>query len=152
LIIVHEHRGIPDGLVVCHLPYGPTAFFGIHNAVLRHDIGTHETVPQQYPHLIFNNFSTKLGERFQTILKHLFPPAKDDSLRVATFANSNDFVSFRHHTYKKIDDKNVELTEVGPRFELKPYQIRLGTINEDYADNEWVLREYMNSARTRQAL
>ncbi len=27
LIIVHEHRGEPAGLVVSHLPYGPTAFF-----------------------------------------------------------------------------------------------------------------------------
>ena len=35
IVIVHEHRGEPDGLVVCHLPYGPTAFFGIHNTVSR---------------------------------------------------------------------------------------------------------------------
>ena len=26
---------------------------------------------------------------------------------------------FRHHTYKKTDHKNVELTEVGPRFEMR---------------------------------
>lgn len=25
----------------------------------------------------------------------------------------------RHHVYKKTDHRNVELTEVGPRFELK---------------------------------
>lgn len=28
-------------------------------------------------------------------------------------------VSVRHHTYKKTDHRNVELTEVGPRFEMK---------------------------------
>jgi U3 small nucleolar ribonucleoprotein protein IMP4 len=39
LVVVHEHRGEPDGMVVCHLPYGPTAYFGIFNTVLRHDIG-----------------------------------------------------------------------------------------------------------------
>lgn len=33
IIMIHEHRGEPDGLVVCHLPYGPTAYFGIYNAV-----------------------------------------------------------------------------------------------------------------------
>ena len=33
IVIVHEHRGEPDGLVICHLPYGPTAFFGIYNTV-----------------------------------------------------------------------------------------------------------------------
>lgn len=28
VVIVHEHRGEPDGMVVCHLPFGPTAYFG----------------------------------------------------------------------------------------------------------------------------
>ncbi len=36
LVMVHEHRGEPDGLVVCHLPYGPTAYFGIFNTVGLH--------------------------------------------------------------------------------------------------------------------
>lgn len=35
LIVVHEHRGEPDGLVICHLPYGPTAYFGLFNTVRR---------------------------------------------------------------------------------------------------------------------
>ena len=29
-----------------------------------------------------------------------------------------DFFLFRHHTYKKVDGQ-VELSEVGPRFEMK---------------------------------
>jgi hypothetical protein len=33
IVVVHEHRGEPDGMVVCHLPYGPTAFFGVYNTV-----------------------------------------------------------------------------------------------------------------------
>ena len=33
LVMVHEHRGEPDGLVVSHMPYGPTAYFGIFNTV-----------------------------------------------------------------------------------------------------------------------
>ena len=40
-----------------------------------------------YPHLVFDEFSTKLGERTKTILQHLFPVPKDDSKRVVTFAN-----------------------------------------------------------------
>lgn len=24
VVVVHEHRGEPDSLVVCHMPYGPT--------------------------------------------------------------------------------------------------------------------------------
>lgn len=38
MIIVHETRGEPDGLLVSHLPAGPTAYFGLYNCVLRHDI------------------------------------------------------------------------------------------------------------------
>ena len=33
IVMVHEHRGEPDGLVVSHLPYGPTAYFGLFNTV-----------------------------------------------------------------------------------------------------------------------
>lgn len=44
VVILHEHRGEPDGLVVCHLPFGPTAYFGLHNVVLRHDIGQKKEV------------------------------------------------------------------------------------------------------------
>lgn len=66
LVLVHEHRGEPDGLVVCHLPYGPTAYFGIMNSVLRHDLKERGTVSQQFPHLIFHKFDSKLGERVRT--------------------------------------------------------------------------------------
>lgn len=33
IILVHEHRGKPDGLIISHLPYGPTAYFGLSNVV-----------------------------------------------------------------------------------------------------------------------
>jgi len=46
----------------------------------------------------------------------------------------------------------VALMEVGPRFELKLYQIKLGTLEQAEAETEWVLRPYMNTARKRQAL
>ncbi|KAL0478181.1 U3 small nucleolar ribonucleoprotein IMP4 [Acrasis kona] len=146
LIMLHESRGDPDTLVVCHLPYGPTAYFTMYNTVMRHEAVNMKTekMPTIYPHLIFHNFKTKLGERVATILKHLFPIPKKDSTRVVTFANDNDFISFRHHVYKQ-EDKKVLLKEVGPRFELKLYQIKLGTIDQKDAEPEWVLRPYMNS-------
>ncbi|TYI02834.1 hypothetical protein E1A91_A11G280500v1 [Gossypium mustelinum] len=31
VILVHEHRGIPDGFIISHLPFGPTAYFGLLN-------------------------------------------------------------------------------------------------------------------------
>ena len=47
--------------------------------VLRHDIGDKKkvgTTSEAVPHLIFDNFSSQLGQRVCNILKYLFPPAK----------------------------------------------------------------------------
>lgn len=82
IVILHEHRGEPgtlcysqkkvtpashgytDGLIISHLPYGPTAYFGIQNCVLRHDIKDGlGTMSEAFPHVIFENFSTPLGGR-----------------------------------------------------------------------------------------
>lgn len=152
-IIVHEHRGTPDALVICHLPYGPTAYFTLSGVIMRHDIPDIGTMSEQYPHLIFHNFKTKLGERVMNILKYLFPVPKEDSKRVITFANHDDYICFRHHTYKKVQGKDVELTEVGPRFQMKLYEIKLGTLDtEAAADTEWALRPYMNTSHKRRFL
>ncbi|KAL3852576.1 hypothetical protein ACJMK2_016197 [Sinanodonta woodiana] len=154
LILLHEHRGVPDGLVVSHLPYGPTAYFNLSNVVMRHDIPDVGTMSEAFPHLIFHNLSSKLGNRTKNILKYLFPVPKEDTKRVVTFANDNDFISFRHHTYKKTENgRDIEMKEVGPRFEMKLYQIILGTIETaDSADVEWVYRPYMNTTKKRRFL
>lgn len=118
---------------------------------MRHETNVESHISEAYPHLIFHNFKTKLGERVATILKHLFPVPKEDSKRVMTFSNENDFISFRHHVYRKEKGK-VILKEVGPRFELQLYEIKLGTIEEKNTESEWVLRPYMNTASKRQAI
>ncbi|XP_076448318.1 U3 small nucleolar ribonucleoprotein IMP4-like [Babylonia areolata] len=152
VVIVHEHRGVPDGLIVSHLPFGPTAYFTLSNVVMRHDIPGVGTMSEVFPHLIFHNFSTKLGKRVMNILKHLFPVTKDDSRRVMSFINEDDFIHFRHHTFKRVE-KEMELTEVGPRFDMKLYQLIRGTLEEaNMADVEWVHRPFMNTARKRKFL
>ena len=154
LVVVQEHRGIPDGLVVCHLPFGPTAYFTLSNVVTRHEIKVKTTVSEAYPHLIFDGFSTRLGGRISDILKYLYPVPKQDSERVISFVNNADYISFRHHVFKQrghtADD--VELVEVGPRFELRPYRIVLGTLDQPEADVEWELRPYHNTAKKRKRL
>jgi U3 small nucleolar ribonucleoprotein protein IMP4 len=67
LVLVHEHRGQPDGLIVCHLPFGPTAYFGLLNVVTRHDIKDRKAMgkmSEAYPHLILDNFTTKVLKYF----------------------------------------------------------------------------------------
>jgi U3 small nucleolar ribonucleoprotein protein IMP4 len=44
------------------------------------------------------------------------------------------------------------MQEVGPRFELRLFQIKLGTIEQADADTEYVLRPYMNTAKKRRLL
>jgi U3 small nucleolar ribonucleoprotein protein IMP4 len=97
MIKINPTRLRPDAMIVSHFPYGPTVYFTLTNVQLRHDISTYKnmTVSEQYPHLIFENFTSKLGERIRDVLKYLFPVPKEDSKRVMTFANENDFVSFR---------------------------------------------------------
>ena len=153
LIILHEHRGNPDGLIVCHLPSGPTAYFALSNVVLRHDLKTQlDTMPEEYPHLIFHNFQSQIGDRVSDILRYLFPIPKLESKRIVTFVNKEDFIVFRHHTSKKDDYKTVVLEELGPRFVMKLYQISLGTVDMPHAPVEWVLRPYMNTAKKRKVL
>lgn len=78
----HETRGRPDGLTISHLPSGPTAYFGLTNVVTRHDIRDGiDNMSTVAPHLIFNNFNSRLGNRVVNILKHLFPVPKEDSQR-----------------------------------------------------------------------
>jgi U3 small nucleolar ribonucleoprotein protein IMP4 len=93
-----------------------------------------------------------LGNRVCNILKYLFPVPKEDSKRVLTFANTQDYISFRHHVFVQTSKSNVELAEVGPRFEMKVYEIKLGTVDQTDADVEWVLKPYMNTSKKRQVL
>lgn len=148
LIILHEHRGNPDGLIVSHMPSGPTAYFALSNVVLRHDLRTKlDTMPEEYPHLIFHNFQSKIGDRVMDILKFLFPVPKLDSKRTISFINKEDYIVFRHHTHKKEDYKTLSLEELGPRFVMKLYKLTLGTIDMMHAQTEWVLRPFMNTAK-----
>eukprot|EP01049_Picozoa_sp_SAG25_P004836 SAG25_NODE_314_length_9979_cov_44.448988_10_plen_78_part_00 len=50
-----------------------------------------------------------------------------DTIPVTSY--DNDFVSFRHHTYTSVSHKEVELQEVGPRFEMQLYKLKLGTVD-----------------------
>ncbi|CCH45184.1 Ribosome production factor 1 [Wickerhamomyces ciferrii] len=152
LILLHEHRGVPTSMTISHFPHGPTAFFTLHNVVLRHDMPQTGNQSEAYPHLIFENFTSKLGERVVTILKHLFPPGvKKDSPRVITFKNDGDFISVRQHLYVKTKT-GVEISEIGPRFEMRLFELRLGTLENKDADIEWKLRRFVRTANRKDYL
>ena len=79
------------------------------------------------------------------------------------------FAMSRHHVFVKMP-RQVELAEVGPRFEMKraysflllpfpspltknkAYEIRQGTIEQTEADREWVLAHYARTSKKRSLL
>ncbi|KAF4125686.1 U3 small nucleolar ribonucleoprotein IMP4 [Geosmithia morbida] len=160
VILLHEHRGTPTGLTLSHFPHGPTACFTLSNVVLRHDIpgSVRGTVSESYPHLIFDGFSTKLGQRVVKILKHIFPPREAITSknkigsRVVTFKNIDDNIEVRHHVFVRTGYDSVELAEVGPRMTMRMFELRAGTLENKDGDVEWHLTQYTRTARKKNYL
>lgn len=160
ILLLHEHRGTPTALTISHMPHGPTVSFSLHNVVLRHDIpgSVRGTVSEAYPHLIFEGFNTKLGKRIQRVLQHLFPPREAITSkakvgnRVITFVNNDDAIEVRHHVFVRTSYQSVELSEVGPRMTMKPFEIRGGTLENKEGDVEWHLNQYTRTSRKKNYL
>ncbi|RMZ91689.1 hypothetical protein DV736_g1057, partial [Chaetothyriales sp. CBS 134916] len=158
IVLLHEHRGTPTALTISHLPHGPTASFSLHNVLLRADIpnAARGTVSESYPHLIFEGFTTRLGKRVESILKHLFPPRDGPhrlGSRVVTFRNVDDSIHVRHHVFVMTSWKTVELAEVGPRMTMRCFEIRAGTLDKaNGGEVEWALSQYTRTARKKNYL
>ncbi|KAJ5852451.1 Anticodon-binding [Penicillium soppii] len=157
MILLHEHRGTPTAMTISHLPHGPTASFSLHNVVLRQDIpnAARGTVSESYPHLIFEGFKTKLGDRVVQILKHLFPPRETGKVgnRVVSFVCKDDNIEVRHHVFVKTGYRDVELAEVGPRMTMRLFEIRGGTLEKGSSgDIEWALTQYTRTSKKKDYL
>ncbi|RMD43161.1 hypothetical protein DV735_g1911, partial [Chaetothyriales sp. CBS 134920] len=158
IVLLHEHRGTPTAITISHLPHGPTASFSLHNVLLRADIpnAARGTVSESYPHLIFEGFTTRLGKRVESILKHLFPPRDGPHRlgnRVVTFRNVDDSIHVRHHVFVMTAYKTVELAEVGPRMTMRCFEIRAGTLDKSNGGEvEWALSQYTRTARKKNYL
>ena len=160
LILLHEHRGVPTACTISHLPHGPTASFSLHNVMLRHDLpnASRGTVSESYPHLIFENFSTRLGKRVVQIFKHLYPPREAATSnqkigsRVVTFKNIEDSIEVRHHVFVRTGYQSVELAEVGPRMTMRLFEIRGGTLENKDGDNEFHMNQFTRTSKKKEYL
>lgn len=144
LVIVHGTHGDPDCIVVSHLPYGPTAYFSLKDVVMRRDVENAPPPSTAFPHLVFEDLTSTLGNRVKSILQALFPVPKPESRRLISFVNRNDWISFRQHTFTK-NKGQIELQEVGPRMELKLFRIVRGTIDQAAPEAEFELRSFIRS-------
>ncbi|KAM9761353.1 ribosome production factor 1 [Menidia menidia] len=144
LMVVNEDRQVPNGLVLCHLPDGPTAHFKVSNVRLRKEIKRRGKEPSEHsPEVILNNFSTRLGHSIGRLFAALFPQNPQFVGRqVVTFHNQRDFIFFRFHRYIFKNEKKVGIQELGPRFTLKLRSLQKGTFDSKFGEYEWVLKRH----------
>jgi Brix domain len=87
-----------DGVLHCHLPYGPTANYKLSKLVLAKEITGHGKPTRHTPELILNNFNTRLAHDVGRMFAALFPKQPNfGGRRVVTLHNQRDFLFFRHH-------------------------------------------------------
>lgn len=149
IIVINEDKRSPNGLLLIHLPDGPTAYFRLSNPRLCKDIRRKYTeITAHRPEVILNNFRTRLGQMIGRMLGALFhydPEFK--GRRVCTFHNQRDYIFFRHHRYEFQNTEKVHLRELGPRFTLRLQWLQDGAFDGDY---EWLLKRHeMEPSRRR---
>lgn len=148
LVILAEKQKACNGLLVTHLPTGPTAFFRLSSFQAGATIPGHGRPTSHIPELILNNFVTRLGRRAGRFLGSLFPHQPQfEGRQVVTFHNQRDFIFVRHHRYiyrKENDKTRARLQELGPRFTLKLNWLQEGVFDDKFGEYEWLRRKTMD--------
>lgn len=85
LIIINENNREPNGLVVVHLPNGPTAHFKLSNVRITKEIHrSHLEFTKHRPEVILTNFTTRLGLSVGRMLGALFHHDPEFKVRAST--------------------------------------------------------------------
>ena len=150
IIIVNEDNRSPNGLVVTHLPEGPTAHFKLSNVKITKDLRKDwRQITAHRPEVILNNFTTRLGHGIARMLASLFHyEPQFTGQRVATFHNQRDYIFFRHHKYDFKSTEKCRLREMGPRFTLKLRSYQKGTFDSKFGDYEWIISNKRHDMET----
>lgn len=152
VVIINEDRRKPNGLLVIHLPHGPTAHFKVSNVKLTSDIKRdHKEITKHRPEVILTNFTTRLGLTVGRMLGALFHHDPEfRGRRAVTFHNQRDYIFFRHHRYEfSKEGKRVKLRELGPRFTLKLRSLQEGTFDSKTGDYAWIISNKRHDMESR---
>lgn len=154
VIIINEDMKQPNGLVLIHLPDGPTAHFRLSNVKITSELKKHyKEISGHRPEVILNNFTTRLGKTVGRMLAALFNINPEFKGRhVVTFHNQRDYIFFRHHRYEFNQNAKPNLKELGPRFTLRLQSLQKGTFDSKYGEYEWIQtnrRHEMETSRRR---
>lgn len=139
LIVVNEDRGLPNGLILTHLPDGPTAYFKLTSVKLQSEIKrVGASVGKHEPELILSNFTTRLGHSVARMFAALLPHDPNfQGRRAVTIHNQRDFIFLRNHRYIFRSNERVGLQELGPRATLKLQWLQKGTFDNQFGDFIW---------------
>lgn len=142
LLVINETRGKPDGLVVVHLPDGPTAHFRLSNVKITPELKrSHRDINAERPEVVLQQFTTRLGLTVGRMLGALFHQEPEFvGKRCVAFHNQRDYIFFRHYRYQFDDQgKRTRLRELGPRFTLKLRSLQKGTFDSKQGDYLWII-------------
>ncbi|XP_056648272.1 probable ribosome production factor 1 [Diorhabda sublineata] len=151
ILIINEHNKEPDGLLVIHLPDGPTAHFKVSNVRITTELRkNHRDITAHRPEVVLNNFATRLGLTIGRMLGALFHYDPEfEGQRAVTFHNQRDFIFFRHYRYGfDANGQKCRLKELGPRFTLKLKSLQKGTFDSKYGQYEWIIDGRRHSMET----
>jgi len=141
IVVINEDNRNPNGLLISHLPEGPTAHFKLSNVKITKDIRrSWREITAHRPEVILNNFTSRLGHGVARMMASLFHyEPQFTGKRVVTFHNQRDYIFFRHHRYEFKNSEKVKLREMGPRFTLKLRSLQKGTFDSKMGDYEWII-------------
>jgi len=150
IIVINEDNKRPNGLLLVHLPNGPTALFRLSSVQCSKEILNHGATTDHNPEVFLNNFNTRLGHTVGRMLGSLLPSKPQfRGRRIVTFYNQRDFIFFKHHRYIFDDPKKVRMQEIGPRFTLRLKYLQHGTFDRKFGEYEWIEKKELITSRRR---
>ena len=150
IVVVNEDNRIPNGLVISHLPDGPTAHFRLSNVKVSSMIKrNYREITSHRPEVILNGFSTRLGHTVARMLASLFHyDPQFHGKRAMTFHCQRDYIFVRHHRYEFKSTEKCKLRELGPRFTLKLRSLQKGTFDSKTGEYDWIISNKRHELET----
>nr|UXY87807.1 U3 snoRNP protein, IMP4 [Cryptomonas curvata] len=146
LLIIYEHRGVPNSLIISHLPTGPTVFFRLSNIIINVP-KKNINIPRNFPILIIQNLTSPLGKRLTSVFKSLFRTPTFNSKNVVILKGSGNIISCHYYWFERKSNlkSDILIYEILPSFDLFPYKISLGILFEKKQNIEWSTNSFINT-------
>ena len=150
IMVVNEDNRTPNGLVISHLPEGPTAHFRLSNVKVSTMIKRNfREISAHRPEVILNGFTTRLGHTVARMLASLFHyDPQFQGKRAVTFHCQRDYIFIRHHRYEFKSTEKCRLRELGPRFTLKLRSLQKGTFDSKTGEYDWIISNKRHELET----